>query len=331
MPRCDCHHNLVVLGDRMTFMCGRYDPRSSDGRDRDDVEDRSRGSRGGSSERDHAADRDPRDVFTKDLDLPRGRERRPVRDRDRVYEINGTESRMLATVGAFRVVAESDLHDGRDDTRKAQRHLEQEGLLRTSPLSSDDRAVVLSDRGRDLLEGNRHERPARSSEPRQAFYAGLRKPRELTHDSNVYRAYLRAEERLREQGGRVDRVVLDYELKRDYQRFLHERNRGRKNCDGRPDRAPEEIARWTREHDLPYEDGHVHFPDARIEYEDPGGRSRHEDIEIVTGHYRGAHAGAVARSGFSCYRALGGMVGGCASTGRRGGSRHPRLAEELLG
>ena len=197
--------------------------------------------------------------------------------------------------------------------------------MRTSPLSSDDRAVVLTDRGRDLLEANRHERQERSWEPRQTFYAGLRKPRELTHDSKVYRAYLRAEERLREQGGRVDRVVLDYELKRDYQRFLHERNRGRKDCDGRPDREPEEIARWAREHDLPYDDGHVHFPDARIEYEDRDGRSRHEDIEIVTGHYRGAHAGAVARSGFSCYRAIGGMVGGCASTGRRGGSRHPRL------
>jgi hypothetical protein len=312
-------------------MWDRYDPRSSDDRDRDDLGDRSRGSRGGGTDRDQSGGRDPRDVFTKDLDLPRGRERRPVRERDRVYEIDGTEGRMLATVGAFRVVAESDLHDGREETRKAQRHLEREGLLQTSPLSSDDRAVVLTDRGRDLLEASRHERQHRSWEPRQAFYAGLRKPRELTHDSKVYRAYLRAEERLREQAGRVDRVVLDYELKRDYQRFLHERNRGRKNCDGRPDREPEEIARWAREHDLPYEDGHVHFPDARIEYEDRDGRSRHEDIEVVTGHYRGAHADAVARSGFSCYRAIGGMFGGCASTGRRGGSRHPRLAEELLG
>ena len=100
---------------------------------------------------------------------------------------------------------------------------------------------------------------------------------------------------------------------------------------GRPDRESQEIGRWAREHDLPYGDGHVHFPDARIEYEDRDGLSRHEDLEIVTGHYRGAHAGAVARSGFSCYRAIGGMVGGCASTGRRGGSRHRRLAEELLG
>ena len=312
-------------------MWERYDPRSTEDRYRSDNVDRNRGNRGGSSDRVQADHRDPRDVFTKDLDLPRGRERRPVRDRDRVYDINGTESRMLATIGAFRVVAESDLYDGRNDTRKAQRHLEREGLLSTSALSSDDRAIVLTDRGRDLLEANRHERQERTWEPRQTFYAGLRKPRELTHDSNVYPAYVRSEERIRDQGGRVTRVALDYELKRDYQRFLHERNRGRKACDGRPDREPEEIARWAREHDLPYEDGHVHFPDARIEYEDRDGRSRHEDIEIVTGHYRGAHAGAVTRSGFSCYRAVGGMFGGCASTGRRGGSRHPRLAEELLG
>ena len=312
-------------------MFDRYDPRSEEREDRGDCADQSRGGRCGTGGRDHANDRDPRDVFTKDLDLPRGRERRPVRERDRVYEINGTESRMRAIVGAFRVVSVSDLHDGREDTRKALRHLERDGLLHSSPLSSDNRAVVLTARGRDLLEANRHDRQERSWEPRQAFYAGLRKPRELTHDSKVYRAYLRAEERLREQGDRVGRVVLDYELKRDYQRFLHERNRGRKNCDGRPDREPEEIARWAREHDLPYDDGHVHFPDARIEYEDRDARSRHEDIEIVTGHYRGAHAGAVARSGFSCYRVVGGMVGGCASTGRRGGSRHPKLAEELLG
>jgi hypothetical protein len=196
-----------------------------------------------------------------------------------VYEINGTESRMLATIGAFRVVSESDLRGGREDIRKAQRHLEREGLLHTSPLSSDDRAIVLTDRGRDLLEANRHERQDRSWEPRQTFYAGLRKPRELTHDSKVYSAYLRAEDRLRELGGRVNRVVLDYELKRDYQRFLHERNRGRKDSDGRPDREPHEIAQWAREHDLPYDDGHVHFPDARIEYEDREGLSRHDDIE----------------------------------------------------
>src|SRR3990170_8180116 len=104
-------------------MFDRYDPRPGDGRDREGSSDRSLGGRGGASDRDRSEESDPRDVFTRGLDLPRGRERRPVRERDRVYEINGTESRMLATVGAFRVVSESDLHDGREDTRKGLRHL----------------------------------------------------------------------------------------------------------------------------------------------------------------------------------------------------------------
>jgi hypothetical protein len=121
--------------------------------------------------------------------------------------------------------------------------------------------------------------------------------------------------------------VLDYEQKGDYQRFLQEHNRGRKDSDGRPDREPEEIALWARQHDLPYYDEQVHFPDARIEYEDRDGRSRHEDIEVMTGHYRGAHAAAAGRSGFTRYRSIGVVVGG-----RSGGRRtpDPRIMEELL-
>ena len=93
----------------------------------------------------------------------------------------------------------TDLYDLRDDTespRRSARHLEREGLIRTYPVSSDDRAVTLTDRGRDLLEANRYERHDRTHEPRQTFHAGLRKPRELTHDTKVYRAYQRVEERL---------------------------------------------------------------------------------------------------------------------------------------
>ena len=309
-------------------MWDRCDPRSASGRERGDSGDRSRGSRGGAPDRQR--DDEPSDVFTKHLDLPRGHRRELVRDRNRVYEINGAESHTLATIGAFRVVAESDLNDPRDERHGARdtlKHLEREGLIQTVPLNSDDRAVTLTAHGRDLLEANRYSRDDRGNEPRQAFYSGVKKPRELTHDANVYRAYQRVEERIREQGGQVRRVVLDYELKRDYQQFLQERNRGRKDSDGRPDREPEEIARWAREHDLPYYDEHVHFPDARIEYEDRDGRSRHEDLEVVTSHYRGAHASAATRSGFTRYRSLGCTVGG--RSGRR--TPDPRLAEELLG
>jgi hypothetical protein len=53
-----------------------------------------------------------------------------------------------------------------------------------------------------------------------------------------------------------------YELKRDYQKWLHERDRDRDDYDGHPDRDPHEIEEWAREHDLPYFDEQVHFPDA---------------------------------------------------------------------
>ena len=85
-------------------MLDRYDPRSDDERDRGGSWERDRGSQGGSGERDRNTERDPRDVFSKDLDLPRGPDRELVRERDRIYEIDGAESRTLATVGAFRVV-----------------------------------------------------------------------------------------------------------------------------------------------------------------------------------------------------------------------------------
>jgi hypothetical protein len=52
-----------------------------------------------------ARDTDPREVFTRHLNLPRGLQRELVRDRDREYTLRGSESRTLATVGAFRVVS----------------------------------------------------------------------------------------------------------------------------------------------------------------------------------------------------------------------------------
>ena len=60
-------------------MWDRYDPRDDD-RDRGNEWDRSLAGRGSTSDRDRNEERDPHDVFTKDLDLPRGRERRPVRE-----------------------------------------------------------------------------------------------------------------------------------------------------------------------------------------------------------------------------------------------------------
>jgi hypothetical protein len=282
---------------------------------------------------------DPRDVFTRDLNLPRGHERHLVHDRDREYTLRGSESRTLATVGAFRVVSSRDLrdHDGRPtDPRTGDlRHLREQGLVRTERLDGHrDVAVVLTKEGRHLLESHRRDRVHDHShdarqDRQQAFYAELKKPREVEHDSQVFRAYLREAQRLGERGDRIGRVALDYELKREYQRWLHERDKDRDDADGRPDRSPAEIEEWAREHDLPYFDEQVHFPDVRIEYETPDGRWDHVDVEVTTLHYRGAHGGAAARSGFSSYRGVSLRLGG-GSGGRGGGRSGAGLAEEML-
>ena len=278
---------------------------------------------------------DPREVFTRDLDLPRGPSRERVMARDRVVELRRSEARTLATVGAFRVVPASELrdHGGRAaDPRVGDlRHLREAGLVRTMPYvigRTRTTLVTLTERGRDVLEdARRHHDPERD----QTFAAGIAKPRELAHDVRLYQAYRRAAERLAERGARVRRIVLEDELKREYQRFLQASNRGRRDSDGRPDREPHEIEHWAHRHHLPVEDGHVQFPDVRIEYEERDGRRAVEDVEVVTPHYRGAHAAAKARAGFTRYRAVGARVGGARSARSRGGAPFdPRVAEEVL-
>jgi hypothetical protein len=285
------------------------DPRERDTRDRGDewrVYD--------PRERD---ERDPRDALMRDLDLPWSDARELVVDRDRIYELDGEDSRTLAAVGAFRVVPEHDLdlpHDTLDNLRDQR-------LVETVELGDGERGLTLTTDGRDLLDSHSHER---DGEPSQIFYAGASRSREIDHDSNLYATFGQEEARLRDEHADLEirRVVLEQDLKREYQEFLQDHNRDRPNSDGRPGRDENEIRDWARDHDLPYFDDRVHFPDYRIEYE-VDGRELHQDVELFTSHYRGAHAASRGRTGFRIY-----VV---ASRGR--GSRsgpHPRVMEELL-
>src|SRR5262249_3825414 len=141
------------------FDDSRWSERERDGRDRDG--------------RERALD--PRDVFTRGLDLPRGLEREIVRYRDREYTLRGSESRTLATVGAFRVVSSRDLRDAHDrglDPRNGElRHLREQRLVETVRMpGSRDHAIALSREGRGLLEAHR-----RDYDTRQTFHDGLRR------------------------------------------------------------------------------------------------------------------------------------------------------------
>jgi hypothetical protein len=253
----------------------------------------------------------------RDLDLPRTDERELVVDRDRVYELDGEDSRTLAAVGAFRVVPEHDLdlpHDTRDN-------LHDQRLVELVDLGDGERGLTLTAEARNLLDSHSIER---DREPSQMFHAGVSRSREMDHDSNLYATFRQEEARLRDEHPDVEirRVILEQDLKREYQEFLQDHNRNRPDSDGRPGRDENEIRDWARGHELPYFDDQVHFPDYRIEYE-VDGRELHQDVELFTPHYRGAHAASRGKSGFRIY-----VV---ASRGRGGRSGpHPRVMEEFL-
>ena len=77
---------------------------------------------------------DPRDVFLREVNLPRSDIRERVHDRDREYSLRESESRTLATVGAFRVVSSRDLSD--HNGRQAVGPLKNEPQLTSEPIDN---------------------------------------------------------------------------------------------------------------------------------------------------------------------------------------------------
>jgi DNA-binding MarR family transcriptional regulator len=247
------------------------------------------------------------------LRLPRTDERERIDHRNRGYRLNGEEARVLATVGAFRVVPAAELETDRQRGMwdGPIRELAEQGLVerKTVVVNNEARAIVVLTRaGKAVLDASHYERADRR---RQQYHAGFVKPREVAHDSQLHRLFQTAAGELEERGYRIDRVVLDYELKREYQRFLN-----------RPDRdhegdADTDVRAFAEAHGLPVVDGHLELPDLRIEYETPDGRLEYRDLELVTEHYSRGQLAGKSRAGFALYRAAGSPAirGGRARTG----------------
>ena len=267
---------------------------------------------------DHEASRDsregPRDGESRQPETPARDMRQPVRGGrgDTTYHLRESEWRTLDTVGTFRVVTETDVMRATGDDRVARadvRHLVESGLAdrKTAIVShTPTRLVVLTKEGKALLERHRVSRGRPADQP---YYAGFVKPRELAHDVQLYRAYLAERARIDADGGRITRVVLDYELKRDYQAFLNRRDR--------PQDATVESDRqaFAEARALPIVDGHLELPDLRLEIERPDGTHDTRDIEVVTAHYSRSQLAGKAKAGFALYRV---SPGGAGST--RGGT-----------
>jgi hypothetical protein len=229
-------------------------------------------------------------------------------------DLRPEEKELLREAGRFRVVRTADLrevlYNGKARPLENDlRYLRDKGLVATAHINlrRDQKrrtierveVVTLTKEGRSLLV---HQ----GDLPRdQKIYAGLVKPREVEHDSQIYRAYRKEAEKIAERGGTNLRVRLDFEIKADVQKAIYAERKAV------PARDMAEIKEQVaRQFDLPFVDGGIQIPDARIEYDlprkdghdiDRGTRTGHEDIEVLTAAYHAGHLRAKAQAGFRNY------------------------------
>jgi len=228
------------------------------------------------------------------------------------------ERKVLAVVGRFRVVQTSDLAESVYGNRHSRmerdlQFLKDKRLIEVNAVNArrDGRGgkverievVSLTKGGQSLV------RITGGLSEDQKLYAGLVKPREVEHDSQIYRAYTKEAAEIERKGGTNLRVKLDFELKSDIQKAIHAERKAN------PERHMAEIKQQVaKDFDLPYVNGGIQIPDARIVYDlerkderktdqdvGSGSQSGHEDIEVLTAAYSRGHLRAKAQAGFRVY------------------------------
>jgi hypothetical protein len=218
------------------------------------------------------------------------------------YRLSPMERETMTEIGRFRTLCVEDLtkfrYEGNPNrARQDLRNLAAQGLIekRTVTVGRGRHTVsvvALSRDGKRLLQRS----PNADSGPNgQAIYAGIVKPREIGHDAGVYRMYQAEAARIEAAGGRVQRLVLDYELKRNVFSPLAKAQ----------DLPALEYARRQAEiadeNELRVVDGKIPLPDLRIEYETSEGDHQHIDLELATEHYTRGQMAAKSRAGFKMY------------------------------
>ena len=226
------------------------------------------------------------------------REHKSIIGRTYAYSLSEAEIETMQDIGRFRTIAASDLaahqyQGNRDQMRQDLRWLARQGLVeeRTAWTNGRNRmeVIALSKAGKELLE-----REALST-PGQHVYAGFVKPAEVAHDAAIYRMYQAEAQQIEQAGGRIRRVVLDYELKeRVYSPLAKARAQGASEYRKRQ-------AEIARANGLKVIQGRIPLPDLRIEYQTKSGEAARVDLELATHHYHGRHMAAKAEAGFKMY------------------------------
>jgi len=232
-------------------------------------------------------------------------------------QLRPEERRVMLELGRFRVVRTGDLADAVYDGKQRKlgedlNYLRSKGLVETRHINlrrdGTRRQIDRTEVATLTRDGRAWLRKSGEVPKEQTVYYGFVKPREMEHDSLIYRAYRDAAQRIERNGGSNLRVKLDFELKADVQKDIY---RARK-ADPKRDMADikQEVA---AKHSLPFVNGGVQIPDARIEFDrkaddawsqeaDQGSRvGGHEDIEVLTAAYRRGHLRAKAQAGFRAY------------------------------
>jgi hypothetical protein len=228
----------------------------------------------------------------------RGADRSKIiyRGRGWEYSLRASEVRTLTDIGKFRVVPADDLtrfgYEGnRAEMEGDVRNLARHGLIEQHTIeghaSYSTKLLTLTKDGQRLLER------AQLVSNRQATYHGLVKAKEARHDADVYRLYQKVSKEIERSGGRVRRVVLDFELKKDLYKKLSRM---------RPDKDPRyERIFIANQFDLKVVDSKIPIPDLRIEYEDDCRDVHRLDLEIATRDYRPHGLSEKARAGFHMF------------------------------
>ena len=131
-------------------------------------------------------------------------------------------------------------------------------------------------------------------DPGQRTWAGLVKPGELAHDTEVYQAARAETDRLLSEGASIRRIRIDAELKS----IVVKRSETARARDGKAAADIEQI-QAAQDLGIPVDQqGKVHYPDVQIEYTDADGRTDHVNVEVAINDYRNRSIQAKAAAGF---------------------------------
>lgn len=223
--------------------------------------------------------------------------RAKYRERNREYSLRESEIHTLVEIGKFRVIPTDELalFSYRGDLSRMQndlQNLRQQGLIEQRDIEGHDgrsKSVLVLTRPAHKLLTRRNWIPEG-----QRIYHSFVKPKEARHDAELYRLYQQVAREIEASGGKVRRVMLDYELKRELYGKLARLDSHQKDYAFRRIDVANELDLHPVKNKIP-------IPDLRLEYEDESRNRQCLDLEIATRDYRSQGLVEKAKAGFHLF------------------------------